>query len=1024
MHRSAPIAGFSLLAVLLLLPAGCAEPPASAYLSGSTKLAGKQVAIGRNTVGEACTQQAQGDAAADIFCGTWLQPSAQVRSAGPATAATLAALATASPWRTALDTRFSCGSPTPSTILGGQPALVLQCTRRIGGWPQVAMVALAGGRAWYADGVLPVLPVMERSIGVLSGLRSADAAPVSSGADALMANRLAARAFGSSDIGLYNQLIEAGSRANLADDPVHAEAAFRQAVAVQEKALGKNNPNAVTPLSYLALQLSNQGRTTEADAIFARAEPLVARAADPIAGARLLHYRGLNAFNQGHYKRALALFAQAEAAYARDVPPEALSAHAAAAHITRVGTGSLADLLPNQQLLTDPGARAALFGLVEVRRYRSIALRHLGDVAASNAALLSATDLARGNGLLQSEVSARLFRTSAMTAESEGNTALATADLAQSSVDFGRSLPGSKPLANTVLLHAAEVARTGDTKAALALCRRGIGYLAALKVGTSPELIAGCLDIYAAQATADPAARQGLIGEMFAASQVAQGGITSQQIAQATARLSENARDPNVAKAIRARQDASSALTALFRQKDSRQQGGGGKTADTAEIDKKIAAAQTALADTDAALQAASPNYGQLVQQVVTAPTVQAALRPAEAFVAVTLSDHGGWVFLVRPKLLAISRIKGGTPRMAAYVKRIRASIESNEDSPPPFDIADAQALYQDTLGGVAGDMAGVQSLIVAPAGPLLSLPFEVLLTGTASNDSLGTAPWLLRKYVIAHVPSPSNFVSLRKIAAGSRGTHPWFGFGEFQPITLAQAQRTFTGPGCQESAQLLSTLPALPFAGRELQAAQLLLGGQPGDELVGQAFTVAAVLKAHLKDYRILQFSTHALLPAELKCQTEPAIVTSAPAGASDAGGALLTASDVSGMDLDADLVILSACNSGGPGGTTAGESLSGLARSFFYAGARALMVTHWAVNDQTAAFLVADTLRRFRQTPDLGIAGALRAAQLGMLDAAGHGMVAAVAHPFYWAPFALIGDGGAHAPARAERSVFHRQG
>ena len=86
-----------------------------------------------------------------------------------------------------------------------------------------------------------------------------------------------------------------------------------------------------------------------------------------------------------------------------------------------------------------------------------------------------------------------------------------------------------------------------------------------------------------------------------------------------------------------------------------------------------------------------------------------------------------------------------------------------------------------------------------------------------------------------------------------------------------------------------------------------------------------------------------------------------------------LLTASELVGLDLDADLVILSACNSGGPGGTTAGESLSGLARAFFYAGARSLLVTHWSVNDQVAAFLVADTLRRMKENPALGVAGAL---------------------------------------------------
>ena len=98
---------------------------------------------------------------------------------------------------------------------------------------------------------------------------------------------------------------------------------------------------------------------------------------------------------------------------------------------------------------------------------------------------------------------------------------------------------------------------------------------------------------------------------------------------------------------------------------------------------------------------------------------------------------------------------------------------------------------------------------------------------------------------------------------------------------------------------------------------------------------------------------------------------------------GALLTASDVVGLDLDADLVILSACNSGGPGGTTAGESLSGLARAFFYAGARSLLVTHWSVNDQVAAFLVAERLRRMKENPALG--RGRRLAQRAACDAGG---------------------------------------
>jgi CHAT domain-containing protein len=182
-------------------------------------------------------------------------------------------------------------------------------------------------------------------------------------------------------------------------------------------------------------------------------------------------------------------------------------------------------------------------------------------------------------------------------------------------------------------------------------------------------------------------------------------------------------------------------------------------------------------------------------------------------------------------------------------------------------------------------------------------------------------------------------------------------------------------------------------------------------------------VLKARLKDYRILQFSTHALLPAELRCQSEPAIVTSAPANAASAQGALLTASQVVSLDLDADLVILSACNSGGPGNSTSGESLSGLARAFFFAGARSMLVTHWSINDQTSAFLVADTLRRLTAGEAGGLAGALRAAQLGVLDQAGKDLPADLAHPFFWAPFALIGESGKHASTRADHKFSQGQ-
>lgn len=1013
---------------LLVLLAGCAVPPPDAYVAGGTRdVAG--LALGNNATGEACSQQQTGDGAADLYCGTWTQPSARVHSAGPADASALNGLATTSAWRRRLENRYTCGAPSSTTILGGQPALLLKCTQRLGGWPHLAMVASVDGKGWYADGVLPALPVMERSIGVLSGRVRAEVASQSqtSAVDSQLARRLAAAAVSSGDIGAYEQLIKEAARANQAENFAGAEDAYRAALALQEKALGANDPNIVSTLLNLALQISDQGRWSEADGLFTRADRLAAAAADPSQQARLLHYEALHQLNQGKREAALKLLDRAGPAYAKLLPPDVLNARAAGARgsTNQLGAVGNTGMLAGGNLLTDVSTRSALLGLIEVRRYRAIVLRGLGRAAESQQALASARQLAAANGLRQAVLRARMDRTAGALDASLDDPARAAATFSTAATSFANSLPGSRPVAETELLRAGQLLRAERPDAALGVCQGGVKLLRQLKIGTESRLVAPCLDAYAkaAQARAkagDEKGSQALLMEMFEATQLSQGGITSQQIAQATARLSENARNPKVAEAIKARQDAANGLADLYRERDREQQartpaqrapGGALAMASTpstvsAKLDARIAKAQADVANADAALQAAAPNFGQLVQQVAPAAQVFAALAPNEGFVSISLSDDGGWSFLLRDGHVYVAHIDGGTPRMAKLVKTIRASIESDTGAPPPFNVAAARALYDATLGGLAAGMNGMTSLVVAPVGPLLSVPFELLLTGPADPDHLGTAPFLLRRMEVAHVPAATNFVSLRKIAGGSRAQQPWFGFGDFQPVTLAQARTTWSA-GCGDSAALFAGLPLLPYARRELEAARQILMAPASDELLGRAFTAPAVLKTGLKDYRILHFATHALLPTDLHCQTEAAIVTSAPAGAKNASGALLTASEVTGLDLDANLVILSACNSGGPGGGAAGESLSGLARSFFYAGARALLITHWEVNDQAAAYLVALTLQHYRTDPGLGFAGALRAAQLTMLDGAGRDLPAAIAHPFYWAPFALIGDG-----------------
>jgi CHAT domain-containing protein len=1003
---------------LAFLLASCTQPPDSAFIGG-TRLASrsdKGVSLGQNASGESCNQLPSGAAGSvDIFCGTWQQPAARIRADGPADAASLMALATSGPWRDALNERFACSAPRATTILRGDPAVVLQCTRRIGGWPQVALVAVAGGRLYEADGILPTLPLIERSVGVQSGQISAPTVALPpSAADTLLASQLASRAFQAGDIAEYQRLMDVGARANLAENFAAAETAYRAALALQQRALGRNDPDTVNALMHLALQVSDQGRFSEADGLFRQADALAARATDKAAVARLDHYRALDALNQGHYQQALVLLNEAAARYETLVPRESLQAANAGARLVGVSGASPLVTLPDQQLMADPTAQSALMGLIEVRRYQSIVLRKLDRPSESEAAIASAETLARANRIGVPLVTARLTRTTATAQDLLGDIGAAADGLAASRVDFTQVVPQTRPVAETALLEAGVAAKQGNAQQAIALCGRGTELLRELRSGTDPALLEPCLATYAAEAARNTGERQHLLASMFETAELAQDTITSREIDEAAARLAANARDPKVAQAIRRRQDAADQLAELYRQRDALAAGAlpgsvpPGTSNNPADLDKPIADAQSELADADAALQAAAPNYGQLVQQVIPAADVLAALKPGEALAAITLTKDGGWTFLLRDGVIDVAPVKGNEQSVTALVKRARASIESPNGELPSFDTKSAQAIYDVTLGPMSERLSGVKALVVAPSGPLLSVPFALLLTGPADPANLQGAPWLIRQMTIAHVPSAANFVALRK-AGTSRAAHPWFGFGGFHPVTLAQAEASFPGASCADSAKLFASLPPLPFAQRELDAARQLLGASPSDVLLNTAFTADAVRHMSLMDYRILHFATHALLPSELRCQDQPAIVTSAPPNARDASGALLTASDVVGLNLDANVIILSACNSGGPGNSTSGESLSGLARAFFFAGARAMLVTHWSINDQTSAFLVADTLRRLASNEDGGVAGALRAAQLGLLDQAGKELPANLAHPFFWAPFALIGEGSA---------------
>jgi CHAT domain-containing protein len=164
---------------------------------------------------------------------------------------------------------------------------------------------------------------------------------------------------------------------------------------------------------------------------------------------------------------------------------------------------------------------------------------------------------------------------------------------------------------------------------------------------------------------------------------------------------------------------------------------------------------------------------------------------------------------------------------------------------------------------------------------------------------------------------------------------------------------------------------------------------------------------QGRLGSSRVVHFATHGLIGGETEILTrsrlEPALIMTPPDQPSEEDDGLLTASEAAQLNLNADLVILSACNTAAGDGKAGGEALSGLARAFLYAGSRALLASHWYVNSEAAVELVSGMFAESGGAQNIGPAEALRRAMVARIQAGGFR-----AHPSYWAPFVLVGEGG----------------
>jgi CHAT domain-containing protein len=349
---------------------------------------------------------------------------------------------------------------------------------------------------------------------------------------------------------------------------------------------------------------------------------------------------------------------------------------------------------------------------------------------------------------------------------------------------------------------------------------------------------------------------------------------------------------------------------------------------------------------------------------------------------------------------------------LKTMVAALRSTLDQSDRQQPgsvPFDAATSHRLYAELVAPFGARLSGARSLIFAVTGDLAQIPLGVLVTA-APTDAANPA-WLVRTAAVTQVSTVAAFAAVRQAKRHATPAFAFAGFGDptYRRDAVAatpSAVRAVVKPmaGTRDAAFSdadYAELPPLPETREEILAIARALGADPArDTFLGAAASRQTVLATDLSTRRVVAFATHGLKPGDLAGLSRPALALAAASTPGDSP--LLQLDDVMAMKLNADWVVLSACNSASDDGR-AEEALSGLARGFFFAGARSVLVTHWAVETRSAQTLVTRIFEGIARDSTRSRAEALRQAQLELI---GGKAEKAWQHPFFWAPYVLAGD------------------
>ena len=899
-------------------------------------------------------------------------------------------------WRDAIAPRCVGPQPQEWSPEGLRPEVGLFCAggTTVGSQPATVLLAATSDLGLFAGDSPPAsAPVVERAMRILGGLESPpeDArargprSALLTNLESVLGDDLAGGGFGD-----FSSLRAAAFENNSMWLFGSAELQFADALRLHTQLWPDDFAGRADLQSERAINLANQRRFAEAERVLVEAAESAQKSGQIFLQAKVAAYSALAALNASDMPRVAERASRAQTLLTAWRSTDERESLQADPNVARLPVSVRVSILEAQML-----------------RAQAIAASKLQNAQTGRAGLAQAAQAAstvdpRAGSWLQSG----LAQDQAALEIADGRPQEAERLLQDALAKYRRSARGTRIEANLLMDLARAVQASGRREEALAIYgeafqiyrdqtenrgvspRRAMSYLQALAEGSSAAL------------------DEELAKSLFMAFETLASPAVAQTAAATAVRLLAGPRGGF----IRAWQDSDRALRrALTRLSN--------LPADTPLEERRAAEADVAewrarTAELEQQVSLAFPKFGLLTLQPVDLATLQASLGGGERMLRLALGDTEGMALLIDQKSVRAFNISIGESRAAELVARIKDTVRNPDGE---FDRSAARELFDGLFANAPADFlakGAPQRLIIETSGALASLPFGILIEPrqVASGEA-----WFARRFALMAVPSMRAFVTARE-AGRSQGSVEFVGFGDFLPLQTQQnadeiARAVISArrlPALCEAPikAALARLPALQGTAKELNAVRRVLGGDRATVRTRERFTDRAVLRSQaVRDARVLMFSTHGVFatdfPDAQDCLPDAALLASA---VDPQSGLFLDSAKVLDLQLDADLVVLSACDTGNPqpvapgesGLPSGGDALSGLARSFFYAGARSVMVSHWVLPDEDTVAV----MRKFFERIKTGDAApeALRAAQLAQIASGAD-------DPLQWAALAVVG-------------------